>query len=161
MPKATLQVEKTFVDEYGRTHHDVGLAECPACQTEHRFLDDCRRDVYDCQCCGVTVFCAPPDHSLPPTAKNLTWIKGKLDAFSGVYGFPKTEPGLLMYCEEFLKIVHNEERAEWLLGEMRRMEMRRFPMPIVLRRIYDTLWTPADGLTPDKMLGATIEAEHS
>jgi hypothetical protein len=159
MPKTTLLKLTEQIEHDGiMLQPPIDAAKC-RCGELHIFAGDAHRDSFKCINCGLIVLVYPPDNSIPRTSKNMAWIKDKLQAFSSVYGFPKNEQGMTMLCEQFLKIVHDEERAEWLLEQLADMEMRRFPMPIVMRRIYDTRWTPADGRKPNETIASQIENE--
>lgn len=81
---------------------------------------------------------------------NLNWALELFTKLEGMLGYPRTEPPLIFTCEEFLSIVHDREKGEWLFRELAR-GCTRFPIPRVMREIYNNRYTPADGLKPEDL----------
>lgn len=85
--------------------------------------------------------------------RTTAWAIRLVEGMDYLPGFPKSDAGLASFCEEFLSIVENEERGLWLISQMKRGS-KRFPVPLTMRRIYNTKYDPADGIHPERDLMA-------
>lgn len=131
---------RSFVEKFHYTF-------CPYCKAEKRLEPVEYDDRYycwlvSCKECKKDIHLDLPVDSLGVTDENMEWALALFKTLEGKLGFPPSVPALVSICEEFLEIIHNRERGEWLFKELKTLD--RFPIHITLRRTYERRHTPAD-----------------
>jgi len=98
------------------------------------------------------------------TEESMAWAMAQLDKFSHLPGAPTADASIQALAESLLRIVHDNEpeketpalatpdnpkgmirRADWLIAEGLATFDRRFPAPMMFRRLYCQHWKPWDG----------------
>lgn len=87
---------------------------------------------------------------------NRAWAMKLLSQLEGWQNYPRTEAGMTMNAEAFLSIVENEERGLWLMDQIK-FGLRKFPVPLVMREIYNCKHEPADGRKPEDFMAVKYE----
>lgn len=148
--------ETAWVEQYWEV-------ECPNCKQPHILTPEEYRDRYvcwliPCEYCIGDISLDLPVESLGSTDENLEWALELFRGLEGRWGFPTREIALIASACEFLKMVSTRERGEWLFGEL--MKLERYPTPIVMRRIYQRRYTPADHVEEKDLISSRFDVER-